>query len=104
MTWSAFLDTVEERINEARSALDNDEPPPETHTVQLAIPADLGPLPEELRERALAATSALADVEARTRLMMDDVQREIGNATRASRGARTYAADGTVPMYVDRQA
>lgn len=104
MNWSQLLDRVEERIEEAQAALARGEAPPESHAAPLHPEGGLGPLPDGLRERARTARDALAEVEARTRQMMEQVQRELGNTTRAARATKGYGKDGHVPVYVDRQA
>ena len=74
MTWAELLDEMEARLHASRGALAGNAAPP----APLSPPDDLGPLPDELRPRAvlvLSATRALeAEVTAHQYLVAEHLQ------------------------------
>ncbi len=100
MTWEQVLDAIEQRIDAAETALDNDE--------ILAIdpfvpPAEIEPLPAELYDRAVDALRRQSEVEQRIETLKQAIVQEIGNTARAKRNASPFTESRT-PSFVDSKA
>jgi hypothetical protein len=75
--WPEFLDDIESRLADVERELNSGGPA----VSPFALPDDLGPLPEQLRERAAAALH-------RTEMMQAEVERardRLGDALRRGR-------------------
>ena len=99
-TWVEVLDDLERRIVDAEAALDNDEAPV---VEPFEPPADIEPLPIDLRDRAVEILRRHSEIEARIENIKRAIAGEIGNTTRASRATSAFS-DTPKPSFHDSKS
>lgn len=104
MSWSAFLDELEVRVRVTELALDKGvELDPEL-VLPFEPPTGLGPLPEQLKDRAIDVLRKNVEVEQRINEALDSIRRELASSTRAaSTAGRSPFGDSAIPQYFDHK-
>ena len=80
--WVAVLDELDERIASTEAALDADDILLDAFQEPFTPPANLGPLPENLRKRAQETLRRQAETEQRIAETIASVKRDLSKATR----------------------
>jgi hypothetical protein len=91
--WAALLDAIDDGLGSFPPVLVE------------ALPADPGPVPAALAERATRTLRRMAEVRSALERERDDIARELV-ALSAARAARTRVGDGArpVPHFIDQRA
>lgn len=98
--WIATLDQLEAGIERFEAELDAGE----IGEVELWVPpADLGPLPESLRQRAVSLTWRMTAMEQRARDRRAVLQRELDDLGRRRGAGAAYAAAGPNTTHTDEE-
>lgn len=101
--WEHVLTDLASRVALAEQALDEGRDLDPALLQPWTPPEGLGPLPESLRERAIAVLAQQAEVEQRMGVAMDQLSRELSKASASSGSARKISAYGetVIPKYFD---
>lgn len=102
-TWAQVLDEFERRIVETEAALDADDILNDALTKPFTPPENLGPLPVELRERAIDIVRRQAETQQRIGVTVEAVRNQVAKTTRQLGDSRKAAllSEGPTPRYFD---
>ena len=92
--WATVLDVMEKRVVSTDRMLAGEDVTPQ----HFALPADLGPLPPALRERAQSVLQATLEVEGR----LSGEMKAVGSRLRHVTSSRIFGSGRPNPTYVDR--
>ena len=92
--WLRVLEELEAELDAVGAALEAGDDVP---TSDWTPPQDLGPPPEELRERLRALALRLTAVHQRTRLRMTELGEELANVDRRRRAGAAYNGEPARP-------
>jgi hypothetical protein len=100
LTWETVLTDLATRVDLAEQALGEGLELDSTLLQPWTPPEGLGPLPDHLRERAIAVIAMQAEIEQRINNAKDQLGREIA---KLNNGSRTISAYGetVIPKYFD---
>jgi hypothetical protein len=98
-SWPAFLDDYEAKLSSTEAALDEGVALDPSVLVPFEAPRNLGTIPDHLIDRAVETIRRSAELGQRLDTALTVIQRDLGNAVRASGGPQSPFAQTSVPKY-----